>query len=194
MSVRRSLIVPLAVLLGLTAVGCGDDNKDSAKSTTTVADSATTTVAPTGGSETSEKSADTGPTTTISAADFDAGIATANAALDAAGTDFCKIASAANKLTVDTPSTPEQAKALYETYASIFTKIADSLPLDSKADAATLKAATAKMLADAEASNYDPSKLSGSQAPAAFADEAVTDTMDKVGESIGSTCSGAANG
>lgn len=191
MPVRRSLIIPLALVLGLTLAGCGDDTKDDAATTTTVAgdggsDETTTTLS----SADTLPTEDTQPTTTLSADEFDDAVAASKAELAAAGDDFCKVAQAANTLIADSPKTPEQAKALYEVYAGIFTRIAETAPAGSEADGATLKAAAAKMLTDAEAGGYDPAGLASSEAPPAFAEPGVADAMSKIGDVITSTCLG----
>lgn len=187
MPVRRSAtaLAAFSLLVTLTLTGCGSDNKKADTTTTAKKGAAvTTTAAPSDGTDSTTEPA---PTTTMSAGEFDAAIAKFNSTLDAAGGDFCKIALAANSLNLSDPSTPQQAEAAYKAFASVLTKVGDAAP--AGVDGAKLKAAATKILDDAKADGYDPTKLTAGKGPAALDDPEIAKAMADVGVAIQKQCS-----
>jgi len=184
--VRRSLLAAAAALLVLTTAGCGGDDKksDDVKTTETTAKAA-------GSDTTAVASDDTTPetlipTTTISDSEYQKMVEEFNDQIEAAGDDFCKLAEAPDALLLETPSTPDQTKAMYESFATALTTIADHLPAGSTADPAILKDAAKRIIAEGEAAQWNPSQLMGT--PEVLSDPAVMPTMAAVSEDIQKNC------
>ncbi len=162
--------IPLTALVSIAVVlvgGCGTDAKKStAKST-----SASTTTTAAGPSATAgpATTTTTATTTTVSPAatttrvtlppvddnTFDGTINKVNAALDAAGTDTCKIIAA---LPNNFPSagTVAQAKQQIALMSRLFAALGNSLPAEQKLDADALKAAATSVTDEATALKFDP--------------------------------------
>lgn len=152
MSSRRTLALPLvAVLAALTllAGACGSDSKadDSKKSTTT------------------EKSADSSkssePTSTVSDAEFDAGISKAEAALKAAGKDQCKVMESFQSLfnEIGSPANATQRKQAGMLQLAFLRAIADAAPSDLSKEADMLRTAADKIEKEGNEANWSKSFL-----------------------------------
>lgn len=169
---RRLAVVALVVLAAPLA-GCGgDDDASSGTTTTSAGASATSTVQMT--------------TTTITDEEFSSQLAKVEAALEAAGSDFCGIAKAADALTLGMPSNATQAKAAYEAFAKVLRAMADHLPEGSKADPAVIRAAADSVLSEGQANGYDPSKFTSM--PQVFNDPATMQSMGAISSDIGTNC------
>ena len=115
MTTRRALSVALIATLALFAGACGGDSDDASKdTTTTVVDDATET------------------TTTLTDDDYAARIEAVNAAIDAAGTDVCALASSMEE-TPPAPSTPAQVELFVGTAVKLYQAIGATFPAEATA-------------------------------------------------------------
>lgn len=191
MTARRSLIIPLLIVLGLTAAGCGSDSKDKAETTTTAkASSASTTAAGDDGAATDSTAPEEATTTTVAdSGKFQSGLATMKSSLDAAGNDFCKITTAVSSFTqAGDPENADDVKAFLAFYTDFFDKLAANLPADSGIDPDVLTTAAKKLADDAEKGGYSTEMFSSSAPPDAFAGKDITEAMSKLGGIIAKSC------
>ncbi len=193
MTTRRLLTAVSLTLIALVATGCGGDD-DSADTTTTTQKRATTTEPVVASLPTSSVPDDTAAPTTTAAPDpaaFAAALAEMNGKLSAAGTDFCKIAQSASIGNLPAPSTKDETKSLYDYYKRTFDALTAVLPKgtgDGANDAQLLKDAAAKMIADAEATDYDPAKFPVNGPPSAFNEGSVLEAMQRLSSRIVQDC------
>jgi hypothetical protein len=165
--------VALACALVLVGASCSGDD-DSAPTTTTEALPE--------------------PTTTVSAEEFDAGVAEIRAELDAASDDACPIVSIVTTAGSDigTRDDPAAVEQLVNLQADVLRALADTRQV-AAAGAGTgdvLREAADQLVAEAEASDYSLESLQGS---AILQDPAVTQAFGVI-QQIGSDCQAAAPG
>jgi len=148
---------PKILLVVLVAVGFlgGCCSTDATKSSAAPASSTSAKPAAT----TLDPAATTTPITIppVDDSTFGSIIAKSNSALDAAGSDTCKLV---NVLTsFPSPATVAQTKQLIAFAANLFTALGKSLPAAQKADADAMLAAAASITTEAAALGFDPKKV-----------------------------------
>jgi hypothetical protein len=166
-----ALIAVLALSVGVTA--CGDDTKKSGSTTTTTMaknSSKTTTTAADKKSTDTTTASDQPPESTPEAPTFASAIADMNTALDKSNGDLCVAIAALSVIgSTQDPTSPEDAKAGFESVKRVFDALADAAAAAHPAEAATIKTTTQKMLSDAEAAGWPVEQFSATSAgPAAF--------------------------
>ncbi len=197
MSRRRSAAptVFVAAALMVMLAACGSDAK-KATATTTSTTSSTTTSSVTGTTDTPLSTTSTTSTTagaanpnagattttvdpstqTLSDEEFAARAKAASDRLDAAGTDLCAVMHATGHL-------PRAANAAQERIHVAFvvreyTALANALPPADKASADVVRSTLTAVVAEAEAQNYEPSKLG--EEPKAIQNKAFTDAVHTI--------------
>lgn len=90
---------------------------------------------------------------------FDEGIEEIERAVDAAGTDPCKLIDALSTSNVGDPTTPDQVRRALEVTRSLFLAIATSLDKDKPDDAAAIRAGTDRFTEAVEQSDYAAGSL-----------------------------------
>lgn len=140
MTFRRSLAALLAAGLVLTGVACsGGDDDDG--TTTTAADTPETT-----------ESTDSTTTTTVSDDEYAATIAEAKTNVEAAGTDFCAVSTAAGNPAQ--PANPAQVEEYIGLFVATYEAAASALDAEDPTSATALRNAATALSQEAEAAGY----------------------------------------
>lgn len=170
---------------GLIASGCGGD-PDARSGATTAAPA---TSSPTDGADGTRPDL---TTTSASPEHFDEVLAGLRATLDAAGDDFCAVArSARSEVDPGPPQTPGNVETLLNYYETLFLRMADVLPDEAgfdADDAATLRTASAEMIAQARASGFDPSAIPPNRIPARIDEPDVAPVMERITDTVAERC------
>ncbi len=165
---RRVLVatlVALTVAAGLIAAACSGDDEAAPTSTT---EGTETTVAENPGESIPE---DTIPLSTVPDDEFADVVDGLNAQFDSAA-DSCGLLSVIfNAGSLPTPANPEQTKGATELLAGVLRRLAESPPPGQEASGPVLAAAADNLVAEGEASNWDPQTIVNS---AAITDEVQT--------------------
>ncbi|MFN8051702.1 MAG: hypothetical protein U0Q22_09715 [Acidimicrobiales bacterium] len=189
MTARHSLIIGVILILGCTTAACGNSN-DAAKSSSSTTAATTTTATGSGSGATTP---DSTTTTVHDPKAFEDTLAAMNKELTDAGDTFCGIVLAGANSTrqAGKATTPDEVHRLYDFYAAIFTKIADTMPTDTSqgaADSKLIRSAVDKMQADIKAAGYDPASLPVGGPPAAFATPDLTAALSRLTETMSTKC------
>lgn len=166
---RRALALSAAVLAAAALGACSSDDEATPRSSTTV----TTTSVPT--------------PSTVSDEDFEAEATTAELMIRNAGDDKCAILQAFSPASsLPTPVNPKQTERGVRVIAELFESAAASAPPESAGDAAVLRQAATDLLAEGEATGWQPNWLM--QSPKVITDPKVAQAFANYQATVSAAC------
>lgn len=180
MSPRRTLVLPVVALVAavtLLAGACGSDDNSADKKTTTTEKSS------------AGRNGYDGPTTTISAAEFSAGIKKGQDEIAAAGNDPCKVMEAFQtvSMSMGAPTTKDQRKQAALLALQFYRAIADAAPAELSSEAGVLRKTADKIEAEGEKENWSEEFM---KSPKAITDNKDFETAStKLMTTLGAKCS-----